>query len=156
VTEEEVNELVNTGFAGVEEADEYELVETGSTEVRDETVVDGSFALEEFEYEVIDEAGLVVGALTIGEMELKLADELVGILVVELTDEDEGVEEAWVVLDTAAGEPKISVCAPDCHPQAALYPGETPFGGNTLLPSAWFHAIICLAPFTHLELSSLQ
>ena len=52
--------------------------------------------------------------------------------------------------ETPAAETKMSFCAPAAHPMPLLYPGLTPFGGETLLPVAWFHAIICLAPATQL------
>lgn len=51
---------------------------------------------------------------------------------------------------------KMSSWAPGRYPHAPLYPGLTNCGGWTLLPSAWFHTIICFAPLTHVEASSLQ
>jgi hypothetical protein len=54
------------------------------------------------------------------------------------------------VVEDPDAETKISFCAPGAHPMPLLYPGLIPFGGETLLPVAWFHAIICLAPATQL------
>ena len=110
---------------------------------------------------------MLIGLLTAVALERE-ADMLLLLLLMALTlvDDDgrdalgaetfvpeveEEVEVAKLEVDTEevpGAETKISTCAPGAHPIALLYPGLTPFGGETLLPVAWFQAIICLAPET--------
>ena len=81
-----------------------------------------------------------------------------GVEILELKVEEavEVVSRKLDAEDAPGAETKISCCAPGAHPMPLLYPGLTPFGGETLLPVAWFHAIICFAPETHLLASVPQ
>ena len=78
---------------------------------------------------------LVLMALTVVE------DEDVDAVEIETLalEVDTDIEVASMELDTEeapAAETKISFCAPGAHPIALLYPGLTPFGGETLFPVA--------------------
>lgn len=81
-----------------------------------------------------------------------------GVEILELKVEEavEVVSRKLDAEDAPGAETKISFCAPGAHPMPLLYPGLTPFGGETLLPVAWFQAIISFAPETHLLASVPQ